>query len=98
MTELEIKKLISSYRLKASLYLLGACLFMTGSIHFLAKSNIEKHFELGLTLPSSSYLQLWPFVGLGLFSLLYICFHAFESILLKVYAEERGSINNNGNP
>ena len=87
MTELEIKKLIRSYRLKASLYLLVVCLFLTGCIHFLAKSNIEKYFELGLSLPSSSYLQLWGFMGLGLFSLLYICFHAFEGILLKVYSE-----------
>jgi len=89
MSESELKKLIRTYQIKASIILMAALIIAIFSHSFLINSAIDRHFELGLPYTSSDTGFIWGAIILGLYTVLSLCFHFFEKIFIEVIKQQK---------
>lgn len=88
MSPKEIKAVVKKYRRKAEGILLGFCMFGILSNYLINWAMIEKRFDLGLPMPEFGSSYLLPLLCMGLYVVLYVCFNAFENILLQLFASK----------
>ena len=84
MQPTEIKAIVKKYRDRAAGILTVFCLFGILSNYLLNNAMIEKRFELGLPMPDQGAGHILILLLLGLYAVFFICFDAFEDILLKL--------------
>lgn len=87
MTEEKIKSIVHQYRKKSAACLFVFLGFAILANWFLVKSNIERHFELGLEYTSGDQGYIWGTLILGLHIVLLLFFYSLEKILLCLYQE-----------
>jgi len=91
MSESEIKAVISKYRTKSILGLLGFLLFAIAANYFLISNNIEHRFELGLPQESTDMGFLTSTIILELNVVLWLVFYSFEKILIELFKSRNNS-------
>ena len=88
MSQDEIKSIFKKYQRKATA---GLSVFLMCAIFanwYLINSSIERHAELNLPFTGNDPGFIWGTIGMGLYTVLYLCFYSFEKILLKILTNQ----------
>jgi len=88
MSESELKKLMRKYQIKASIILMAALMIAIMANTYLINSSIDRHYELNLPYTSSDTGFIWGAIILGLYTVLALCFHFFEKVLIEVIKQQ----------
>ena len=91
MTEEKIRKIVKRYQIISTLWLFAFIVFAIFLNWHLLKSNIDRHYELGVEYVSGDQGYIWGALIFGLYTLLHLVFYSIEKILLYIHAETSSS-------
>lgn len=88
MSENEIKSIIKKYRNKSTIILMILLLIAIAANWLLINNSIARHSELGLPFAVPDLGFVWGTIIIGLMSVLHLCFHFFERILIDIFKHQ----------